>query len=53
MKQYKMDYKVKSNPRKMKRIARNMLESFDGEQDAHYFKPTLEKFTYRKKIRPL
>jgi len=53
MKGYKIDYKIKQNPRRMKRIARNMFESFDGDQDAHYFRPTLKKFTSRKKFRAL
>ena len=48
MKGYKIDYKVKTSPKRMKRIARNMFESFDGKQDSGYFKHASEKMTRRK-----
>jgi hypothetical protein len=53
MKGYKIDYKVKTTPRKMKHVLGNMLESFEGEQDAKYFKPVFERMTRKNRMRPL
>lgn len=50
MKGYKIDYKVKTNPKRMKRLAKNMFESFDGSQDSHYFKPVSSRLNRFKTL---